>query len=304
MKTQTMFRLSSTMPILLAICASVGTLRAPALAQPSPSPAPAVSPTAAPAQPSPSPTSSGVSDPCTTILAIVTRPTVTTDVCTVRPGHLLVENGYTNTTTTGTGGGNTAAYPQSFVRIGSEIPRLEIDWTPPSYNKSSVGGAVISGTSDMAFGAKWEAGYSSKALWGVNALITVPSGDPGFTAGGTQYIGNLNWGYTLNSELGLAGTFGFNSLASYDANHNLQRFSSFIPSVELTAGLPDNSEAFAEYAYFSHAGLGLGGKSLIDAGLIHDFGPHIQADVEYGWSPTVISGQKQHYVGFGVSFMY
>ncbi|MBV8365204.1 MAG: hypothetical protein JO194_01775 [Candidatus Eremiobacteraeota bacterium] len=287
-----MIRISSIALAAFVLCAA-GALCAPALADPTPNPSP-----------SPSPTPSGVSDPCTSILAIVTRPTVTTDVCTVREGHLLVENGYTNTTTTGPGGGNTVAYPQSFVRIGSNIPRIEIDWTPPGYNKTSLGGAVVSGASDMAFGAKWEAGYSANALWGANAFVSVPSGDPAFSAGGTQYVANLNWGYSFNSEISAAGTLGFNWLTAYDANHTLQHFSSIIPSVEFTAGLPDNSEAFVEYAYFSHAGFGLPGKSLIDAGLIHDFGPHLQADIEYGYSPTAINGQKQHYAGFGLSFMY
>ena len=54
------------------------------------------------AAPSPSPTPTpAASDPCAGIMAIVTRPTVTSSVCTVRYGHVLLENGYTNTTTTG-----------------------------------------------------------------------------------------------------------------------------------------------------------------------------------------------------------
>src|SRR5271170_135321 len=76
-------------------------------------------PAAPSASPSPSPTPSAPSDPCGSILSIVNRPTVTTGVCTVRTGHFDVENGYTNTTTTGAGGGSNAIYPQSLVRVGT-----------------------------------------------------------------------------------------------------------------------------------------------------------------------------------------
>jgi len=57
------------------------------------------------------------------------------------------------------------------------------------------------------------------------------------------------------------------------------------------------------YAYFSRAGVGLAAKSLIDLGYIRDFTPNTQFDIEYGFSPTVVAGQRQHYAGFGLSFM-
>jgi len=255
------------------------------------------------ASPAPSPAPSGPSDPCTAMLAIVTRPTVTTSVCVVKPDHLLLETGWTNTVTAGPGGGNTAAYPQALVRIPTNIRRIEFDWTPPTYERSSVGGTVVGGASDMAFGAKWEAGYNAKSSWGANAFVTVPSGDAAFTAGGTQYTVNVNGSYALNSVFSLGSTLGFNSLTGFGSNGSVQRFTSFVPSLVLTAGLPNSSQPFVEYAYFSHAGLGLGGKSLVDFGYARDFGQHVQADVEYGVSPTKINGQTQHYLGAGLSFM-
>ncbi|MBV8222311.1 MAG: hypothetical protein JO293_03045 [Candidatus Eremiobacteraeota bacterium] len=285
---------------LVAVSAASCVLAAPgrsAAAHVTESPTPA--PTATPA-----PASSAPSDPCTTIIAIVTRPTVTTSVCTVRPQHLLVENGWTNTVTTGPGGGNTATYPQSFVRIGTDIRQVEIDWTPPSYNRSSVGGAIISGASDMAFGAKWEAGYDSRAVWGCNASVSVPSGDTAFTAGTTQYMFNLNGSYTLTPVFSLSSTLGFNSLGMPAAPNAAQRYFSFIPTLALFASTSRVSEAFAEYAYFSRTGPGLPGKSLIDFGYEQDLGRHLQLDAEYGFTPASFNGQRQQYVGAGVSFMF
>lgn len=254
------------------------------------------------ASPAPSPTPTPVPDPCGSILSIVTRPSVTTSVCTVREGHVDVENGYTNTTTTGPGGGSAINYPQSFVRVGVG-PHMEVSLAPPSFNRTSVGGTIASGSSDMNFGAKWELGYNAGGLWGANVQISAPTGDPAFTAGATQYAANLNWSYTLKTVLSASGTFGFNSLSGLNATGQYQRFGAFIPSIVFAATLPANSEAFAEYAYFSHTGPGLGGRSLIDFGYVHDVGPHVQLDVEYGYQPTVINGQKQHYIGAGVSFM-
>ncbi|MEO7202963.1 MAG: hypothetical protein ABI431_08755, partial [Candidatus Tumulicola sp.] len=56
-------------------------------------------------------------DPCGSLPSIVNRPTFGTGVCTVRTGHVDVENGYENLTTTG--GSNTVSYPQSLIRIGT-----------------------------------------------------------------------------------------------------------------------------------------------------------------------------------------
>jgi hypothetical protein len=52
---------------------------------------------------------------------------------------VLLENGWTNTVTTGPGSGNVAAYPQSFLHIGTFDPHLEFTFGPPSFNRSSVG---------------------------------------------------------------------------------------------------------------------------------------------------------------------
>jgi hypothetical protein len=262
------------------------------------------------ASPSPSPaasaTPSALSDPCGSILSIVNRPTISTGVCTVQTGHFVVENGYSNTVTTGPGGGNTAMAGQNDVgiRIGTFDPHLDIEFTPPNYMRSSVGGSTATGSSDMVIGAKYELGYSAKALWGVAGFVSLPSGTPAFTAGNAQYTGDFNWGYTINSVFGVNGTFAFNALSGATPSGQPQSYFTFIPSLEATAALPGGpSELYGEYAYYSHAGPTLGSKNLFDFGYIRDFGSHVQFDVEYGFSPTLLNGQKQHYIGAGLSFM-
>jgi hypothetical protein len=288
-----------TNPTKIAVAATFAlavAFYAPAIAQ-SPASAPSPSPSA-------SATPSGPSDPCGSLLSIVNRPSFGTGVCTVRTGHFDIENGYTNTVTTGPGGGNTVVYPQSLIRLGTFDPHLDFELGVPSFNVSSVGGSVLSGWNDLNVGAKYELGYTSNALWGVNGVVTVPSGIHGFTAGNAQFTGNFNWGYTINSVLGVSGTLGFNAFSANNAAGVAQSYFAFAPTILMSAALPGGpSQVSAEYAYFSSAGPNLGSKSWFDFIYARDFGSHVQVDVEYGFSPTSIGGQKQHYVGAGLSFM-
>jgi hypothetical protein len=271
-----------------ALCSAVATAQTPppAAVVPSPSPTPRLS------------------DPCGSILSIVNRPTITTGTCTVRTGNFDLENGYTNTTITGVGGGSSVNYPQSLIRAGTADPHFDLEFGPPSLQTSTVGAPRITGSSDVNLGAKYELGYSTRWLYGVNGVVTFPTGSQAFTAGSTQFTGNFNWGYTVNSIIGLDGTLSFNSFSGFDASHNAQSYFSFVPSLEVTASLPGPAEFFGEYAYFSQAGVGLGSKSLIDFGYVRDLGEHLQFDVEYGFSPTLLDGQKQHYIGAGASLMF
>src|SRR5579871_3644730 len=279
----------------------VAAMTAAAYAQASPSPAPSNSPSAVA---SPAPTPSAPSDPCGSLLSIVNRPTVSTGVCTVRTGHIELENGYTNTTTTGTPGGSSALYPQSLLRVGTFDPHLDFEFGFPNAETSSVGEPRVTGSTDISLASKYELGYSASGDWGIYGAVTIPTGTKAFSAGNAQFTGDLDGAYTINSEFSLAGTLSFNALSGANAAGLPQSYFAFIPSLELSAALPGGpSQISAEYAYFSAAGPGLGGKSLVDFVYQRDFGTHVQFDVEYGFSPTSINGQTQHYMGAGLSFM-
>lgn len=239
-------------------------------------------------------------------MSIVNRPTITTGVCTVQTGHFVVENGYSNTTTTGLAGGNTVTAGQNDVgiRVGTFDPHFDIEFTPPNYERSSLGGVVATGSTDMTLGAKYELGYTDKALWGIAGFATVPSGTPAFSARNAQFTGDFNAGYTLSPSFSMAATLSANALSGVNSGGQAQSYFAFIPSVELAATLPGQpNELFGEYAYFSAAGPNLGSKSVIDFGYIRDVGQHVQLDMEYGGSPTVINAQQYHYIGAGISFM-
>lgn len=267
-----------------------------AIAQTLPSPSPSSAPAAATPAPSTLYPALRTNDPCTSLSAIITRPSVTNSVCTVRPNHVLVETGYTNTTTLGAG--NTVTYPLSLIRVGTKIPGLEFDLTPPSAIRTSAGG-LLSGTTDFGAGLKYVLGYTPKFNYGVQASFTAPTGSHAFSANGTNAFYAVQAGYTINSVLSLA-----TAAQLFEFANNGAHFSQFVPSLLLNASLPWSSGVFVEAARFSNAnGRGTPARMQYMAGVTHDVGQRLQLDVEAGLSPTVAAG-KYHFVGFGAAYYF
>ena len=261
-------------------------------------------PTALPAAPSPTPQPApnpigpafGANDPCTTISAIVTRPSVTNSVCTVRPNHVEIETGYLNTSSAG--GGNTVTYPQTLVRIGTQIPALELDVAPPGIVRSNAGG-VMTGTTDAGAGLKYVFGYTPKLNYGGQVFFTAPTGLNGFSNGGSTSSYALNAGYTLSPAFSLAATVTAQSLTN-----GAQRYSALVPSLVLGASLPNSTGVGAEIAQFTHAnGPGTPTRTQYLASVYRDLGQRVQVDASYAYSPTAATG-KYRSVGFGVSFYF
>jgi hypothetical protein len=263
-----------------------------AVAEP-PAPAPTTSPSPAP---NPIGPAFGANDPCTSIAAIVTRPSVTNSVCTVRPNHVEVEMGYLNTSFDG--GGNTVAYPQTLIRIGTKIPGLELQIAPPGINRTNAGG-IVTGTTDVGAGLKYVFGYTPKFNYGAQAFFTAPTGTNGFSANGTNSTYALNAGYTLSPVFSLATTLATNSLTN-----GPQRWTSFVPSLVLGVSLPNATGLNAEIAQFSHAnGAATPTRTQYLFAVYRDLGPRVQLDASFATSPTAATG-KYKSVGFGASFYF
>ena len=209
--------------------------------------------------------------------------------------------GYANVESSGTRSGVAANYPQAVIRIGTLDPKFEFDIFAPNYTNSGAHG--VSGWSDFAVGTQFNVGQSENAVWGGGALVWIPTGNRGFTAGAAQFTGDFTWVYNLGPVFGLFGTESINALSSPGPSGNAQSYFAFIPSTGVSAGLSANSALYGEYTYYSQEGPGSGTKSLFDFGYEQGLGPHVVLDVEYGFSPADSNGLKQHYVGAGLSFM-
>lgn len=283
------------MAALCAACATVS-LSTGAGAQPA-TPASAVSPSPSPS-PAPNPIGPafGANDPCTSLAAIVGRPSVTNSVCTVRPNHVEVETGYLNTSSRG--GGNTVAFPQALIRIGTAIPALELQVAPPGINRTNAGG-VVTGSTDTGAGLKYVFGYTPKFNYGGQVFFTAPTGTNGFSANGTNSTYALNAGYTLSPVFSIGTTLATNSLTN-----GPQRWSSFVPSLVLGVSLPNATGINAEIAQFSNAnGPGTATRTQYLFALYRDLGPRVQLDASVATTPTVATG-KYNAVGFGASFYF
>jgi hypothetical protein len=246
--------------------------------------------------PAPGPSASaaaGNSDPCTTTLAIVARPTVTTGACTVKRGHATVETGYQNTIAAGSA--PVAQYPQTTIRVGTSVPNLEVSVALPNFLRS----AGSTASADTAFGAKYEVGYSSRWLYGVNALVSVPTGLNGGSNNGTDYSADADVTFVLTPGVSLSGTVGYNSLSNAD-----QHYTSLVPSFLISGSLSPAAAIFGEIAQFSHAaGPGSPTRTQYLVGVQQSFANRVQIDVEAGRSPTASTG-AYHYLGAGLSYYF
>ena len=273
--------------VILACCPLAAHAQTPAAEAPVPSPAPT-------AAPNPIGPAFGPNDPCTSLAALVSRPSVTSSVCTVRPNHVLIETGYLNTTFTG--GGNAVTYPTASVRIGTRIPALEIDFAPPSAVRTNAGG-LTTATTDVGAGLKYVFGYTPRFSWGGQAFFTAPTGLNGGSANGTTAAYALNASYALGPVFSLATTLSTSSLTN-----GAQRWNSFVPSLVLGASLPNTTGVFAELVTFSNAnGLGTPTRAQYMFGMYRDLGPRFQLDASTAFSPTTQTGK---YTSFGLGASY
>lgn len=212
------------------------------------------------------------------MLALVSRPTVTTSPCSVKDGRVPLETGYTNTTTSGIGGGVVATYPQAALRAG--LPHnFELDAFVPSWYVST-GPPRVSGPSDVGAGLKYVLGYTSRAVGALAVVLTAPTG------------------------VGASGTHAYVSNAAPSSSGSVQRFTTFMPSLGVAWALPNAFQVYLEGFGTTTAGPGFGGRYGSDVGLQKDIGSRFQLDVEYGDTLTVTAGLHPHYVGFGAAYLF
>ena len=254
----------------------------------------AKAPAAAPSAPA------GPADPCTSLSTLVSRPTFSTATCAVKPHDLLIESGYTNATTSGTGANETVVYPQPSLRVGV-AHNLEFDLDPTSLERMS-GTPRITGVSDSAIGAKYEFGYTSKVVYGINVVYTLANGSDAFSANGDGILVNVNAGLTLSPALSLFGTVGYNA-QSLGTPSVPARYHDVQPSLGASLSLPQNFSLFAEGFGQSSTAPGLGGRYGIDTGFERGVGSRLQLDFNYFDYLGVQSGGHLHALGFGAAYL-
>jgi len=261
----------------------------PASADPSTTPAPSP-----PATPSPS------SDPCLQIGSLVSRPTISTSPCSVKAGDVLIETGYSNTSTSGPGGSHTLLYPQAAVRVG--LPgKLEFDLDPSSFTRES-GTPATSGTTDAMLGLHYEFGYTGNLVYAVNALYTLNTGTPAFSGNGDGERLNVEAAYTLSPALGLFSTLGYATQSAGTVSVPA-RVRTFAPSLGLTLTLPKGFDVLGEGFGTTSNAPGEGGSYAVDVAAQKTIGSRVLLDANFFAYPPAQGNSHQTVAGFGASYL-
>ena len=265
-------------------------LFAPAQTPPATAPSPAAS--AAPAAPT---------DPCASLSTLVSRPTFSTAACSIKASDLLIEAGYTNLSSGGNAGSSLVTFPQANLRVGAGH-NVEFDLGPPSAAYLSGNPRQV-GITDGFIGLKYEIGYTSRFLYGVNAIYTLQSGNANvFSSNGDGILANVNAGFTVSPAISLFATVGYNAQNAGTVQAPA-RYHDVQPSLGTSISLPQSFDVFLEGFDQSSTGPGLGGRFGYDTGFQKDIGSRLQLDFNYFNYLGVQLGAHQHSIGFGAAYL-
>lgn len=258
-----------------------------------PDPTASLAPTAVP-----SPAASDApSDPCggpTRLLATLDRPTFGYSACAVSKGSIVLENGYQNQSQGGESPGTATTIGQGFQRVGVG-DRIELDLIAPTFNRASSGGVLTTGFSDLGLGFKVELPQRGAFTYAIDGLFTAATGTGGFSMGGPSQTMNFDIAYAASPAIGIGSTIGVSSAAGI-AN---ARYGYIMPSIVVTAQIPNAYQFFFELVGQTKIGPAQGGRIFSDAGVQKLLGQYLELDAEYGKSFTAVGGSRFHYIGIG-----
>ncbi len=242
-------------------------------------------------------------DPCggpSRLLATLDRPTFGYSACAVPKGSIVLENGYQNQVQGGDSPSVTTTIGQGFQRVGI-ADRIELDLIAPTFNRSSSGGTLTSGYSDVGLGFKIELPQRGRFTYAVDGLYTAATGTGGFTTGGPSQTLNFDVAYALSPAVGIGSTLGFVSAAgNYTSlTSHFERYGFALPSVVVTAQIPNAYQFFVEFVGQTKIGPAQGGRIFTDFGVQKLLSHYFELDAEYGTSFTPVGGARYHAIGFG-----
>lgn len=223
----------------------------------------------------PAPVPTSTPDACggarTALLAALDRPTVGYSACAVKPGDVVAELGYQQTSAPGS---QSTAFPQQLFRYGAARD-LEVDLSGPA-------------PGDLSLGMKYQFASGADQAAAIDVIFSAPTGAAAFTSGVPTQTLNLDYSRSLSSTVGLGVTLGLVNAAG----------TALTPSAVLTQSLGErgqlSAEAFARRPLFT-AGQALFGS---DAGVQWLLTPAVEADVELG--RTASPAGPAHYWGAGL----
>lgn len=251
------------------------------------------------------------SDPCggpARLLATLNRPTVGYSACALPKGAIVLEEGYQSQHQSGRAASVIATFPQGFERLGV-ADRLELDLIGPAFNRSRVGSTIATGYNDLGLGFKYELPQKGRFTYAVDGLFQAATGTGGFGAGGPTSALDIDVAYAASPAIGIGTTLAGYSTAGTTAIGTtpaglpmggfMSRYGYFLPSVVVTAQIPNYYQFYAELAGRTKLAPDQGGQVFTDFGIQKLLGPNLELDGEYGISFTPVVGSRFRYVGLG-----
>ncbi|HSB32061.1 MAG TPA: transporter [Candidatus Sulfobium mesophilum] len=249
-----------------------------------------------------------VPDPCSGLLAILDRPTVSTSPCATPRGQFMLEMGFQRSKPRDPASGTIDNYPQAEVRIG--LPgRNEFTIIPPSYNRqrtrsgSDSTAETVSGYSALTLGLKHELGYTRQWLGAVQALFTLPSGSSALGSEGLGVALNGVVSYALSEQVGLTLQLGISSQTDPELAGG-ERFTAFVSNLVVTWQPKERLQFYGEIYGQSSTGPGKGAGYNADGGIQYLITPYWEVDLEGGVRLVGDLGGLSHFFGMGMGFRF
>jgi len=217
------------------------------------------------------------------------RPAVTDSSVVVPPGSLQLENGITETASSGR---RTFDGPETLLRFGV-ASKTELRFTAPNYFGQA---GLSSGFGDLAVGMKQQLGPAPGGFdVSVVLSLSLPTGARAISSHGYDPSVQVPWSRALSANWTAAGM-----LSVYWPTEQNRRNATGETAFLLDRQLTKTWDAFAEYAGdFPEEG---GPRHLLHFGTAYKPTPHQQLDIHAGMG--LFSAALDHFIGVGYSFRW
>jgi hypothetical protein len=243
------------------------------------------------------------------------RPTANNgSPCVVPPSKVMLELGFRDQTTPGSGGASTLEIvPLALIRAGLGA-RTEIIVQPPAYSNRSganLGGVftLASGAQDVGFGFKRMLDDRASFQDAIEVFYTAPTGTPqgstGFSAGGPTYTLSYTAAFALSGNLSVSVTQNATANAAPLDPAGATRFFSYQPSLTIGYAFAPNFTLLAGEQLTSPLApnAGTGNRALVAIQRVLSRAAVFDIEYEVNALPQA-PAFRQHAFGIGTAFAF
>lgn len=232
-------------------------------------------------------------DSCSSLLALINRPTVGDSVCVVKSGQIMIEGGYLYFDSY-PNQGHGQNYPELQLRFGLPAS-TEFTLLPPNYIDLNGG---PSGTTATVMGVKHQFQNTGHFLYSAEGIFTLPTGSDEYGSDGLGAAANVILNYSFNSAFSISGMFGVITETT-STNSGGERYYSFNPDLVFAWQFTKSFQWYSEFYGRTKTSPDQGSGFNMDTGFQYLPTPNIELDIEYGQRLSGELGGFARYIGAG-----